>query len=96
MYALVYMDDILNIGSSSTHVHKLIKKLHTIFALKKLGTPESFLGIEIKGVSPGGIMLTQTKYICDLLSRAKMWNTNGNPTSMLTNCKLRKHSTRIL
>lgn len=96
MYALVYVDDILITRSSFTLVYKLIDSLHTTFALKNLGTPKYFLSIEIKRVSIGGLILTKTKYICDLLSRAKMWNANGTLTLMLPNCKLSKNGMSLL
>ncbi|XP_058785002.1 uncharacterized mitochondrial protein AtMg00810-like [Vicia villosa] len=93
LHALVYVDDILIIGSSSAHIHELIIKLHHKFALKKLGRPSYFLGIEVKFQSNGSLLLTQTKYIKYLLSRAKMDGANGVPTPMLGTCRLSKHGT---
>ncbi|KAI5407439.1 hypothetical protein KIW84_053630 [Lathyrus oleraceus] len=61
-----------------------------------MGTHEYLIDIEIKKVLIGGLLLTQTEYICDLLSRAKMWNANGTPTHMLINCKVSKHGTSLL
>lgn len=41
--------------------------------------------------SCGGMLLTQTKYMKDLLIRTKMVDANGVPTPMLSQYKLRKH-----
>ncbi|KAI5413791.1 hypothetical protein KIW84_058074 [Lathyrus oleraceus] len=41
----------------------------------------------------GSLLLTQSKYIKDLLARAKMDNDNGVITPMLSTCKVRKHGT---
>lgn len=45
-----------------------IDSLHTTFALKKCGQPEYLLSIEVKHLPNGTLLLTQTKYICDLLN----------------------------
>lgn len=65
MYALVYVDDILLIWSSSSLLHKIIEKLHTIFSLKKLG----ILEIEVHYQTSGSIILTQEKQIKNLLAK---------------------------
>lgn len=62
LYTLVYFDDILIIGTYPQLVHDLISKLHHKFALKKLGKPNYFLGIEVHEQKGGFILLTQTKY----------------------------------
>lgn len=85
LYVLVYVDDILIIGSNYTLIHYLINKMHTTFALKKLGRPSYFLGIEIKFHNNGSLE--------DLLSRAKMDNVNGIPTPVMRTCKLSNHGT---
>lgn len=61
LYALVYVDDILLTGSSTLLIHKLIGSLHVMFALKKLESPEHFLGIEIKRLASGNLLLPQSK-----------------------------------
>lgn len=91
MYALVYVDDILLTGSSSTLIHKLIDSLHATFSLKKLGRHEYFLGIEVNHLPDGNLHLTQTKYIHDLLNRVNMSNIKSVTTPMLSTCKLRRH-----
>lgn len=96
MYALVYVDDIIIIRSSSILIRKHIDYFHAIFAFKKLGKSEYFLGIEVKHLPTGCMLFIQTKYIQDLLTRAKMCNANRTTTPMLNTCKLRKHGSSIL
>lgn len=80
---MVYVDDILIIGSSSTLVHDLITKFHLKFALKKLGN-------EVTYYVQGSIVLSMSKYIKDLLTCAHMPNSNGASTPMLSSLTLRK------
>lgn len=57
--------------------------LYDKLALKKLGIPKYFLGIEIKSLTLGNLFLTQKKYICDFITKANMVNTNGVLTQIL-------------
>jgi histone deacetylase 1/2 len=93
MYVLVYVDDILLTGSSSTILHDLIAKLNSQFALKHMGRPDYFLGIEVQYLPSGNLLLTQSKYIRDLLSRANMAEAKGLTTPMVSNLKLSKFGT---
>ena len=70
--ALVYVDDILIIGSSQHEINSLVAKLNHNFALKDLGELSYFLRIQVQHTTDGGLHLTQTKYITDLLCKAKM------------------------
>lgn len=85
--ALVYVDDILIIGSFSTLIQKLIFKLHDKFALHILWKLDYFLGIEVKYQVNVSLILTQTKYITDLLSKVNMEEENGVYSPMLRHCK---------
>lgn len=93
LYILVYVDDILITGSSPQLIMDLINKLNKKFALKRMGRPEYFLGIEVKTLSDGSMLLTQTKYIHDLLNCAGMLNCSSMTTPMVANVKLSKHGT---
>ncbi|XP_058751767.1 uncharacterized mitochondrial protein AtMg00810-like [Vicia villosa] len=84
---LVYVDDIIITGNSSSF---LITELNTKFALKQLGKLDYFLGIEVTHLSNGSLLLSQTKYICDLLAKANMASANGMPTPMVSSNKLSK------
>lgn len=90
LYALVYVDDIIITGSSSKLIADLITKLNRTFALKELGAPDYFLGIEVKKIPNGALLLTQSKYIRDLMQRANMQDCKGLATPMLSNQKLNK------
>ncbi|XP_058750173.1 uncharacterized mitochondrial protein AtMg00810-like [Vicia villosa] len=96
LYALVYVDDILVTGSSSTLIHKVISKLHHEFALSQLGRPEYFLNLEVIYQTNGSIILTQTKYIRDLLSRVNMEEANGVTAPIFIHCKLSRFGTDIM
>lgn len=85
------MDDILFTSSSSLLIHKLIDSLHAKFTLKKLGSPKYFLGIELKCLASGNLLLTQYKYLRDLLAKANMSNANGVTTPMFNTCTLNKN-----
>jgi histone deacetylase 1/2 len=87
---LVYVDDIIVTGSSMTHIQQLISTLNAEFALKQLGTLDYFLGIEVFHLNNGDILLSQAKYIRDLLAKVKMDSSNGMPTPMVSSLKLSK------
>jgi histone deacetylase 1/2 len=88
LYVLVYVDDILLTGSSSTLLQDLISKLNSQFALKHMGKPDYFLGIEVHHLPNGNMLLTQSKYIRDLLHRANMAEAKGITTPMVSSLKL--------
>jgi len=72
IYILVYVDDIIITTTSNVIIQQLTTKLHSNFSLKQLGKLDYFLGIEIKSVVDGTILLTQSKYIEDFLQKTKM------------------------
>src|SRR3954464_5330255 len=57
------------------------------FEMSMMGEMKLFLGFEIKQLR-GGILITQSKYIQDMLKRFKMNDLNGAPTPMGTKCHL--------
>nr|XP_023922767.1 uncharacterized protein LOC112034201 [Quercus suber] len=71
VYLLLYVDDIIVIGNSSSFVSSIIKLLGTDFDLKDLGLLHSFLGLQIDYTSTGHFV-HQTKYASDLLQRFAM------------------------
>ncbi|GJX93320.1 retrotransposon protein, putative, ty1-copia subclass [Tanacetum coccineum] len=73
IYMLVYVDDIVIVGSSQSVVDRLIHNLSSSFPIKDLGRLNYFLGIEVAHNS-GGITLLQHKYASDLLHRVHMEN----------------------
>lgn len=97
LYALVYVDDILITGSSSSLIHDLIAKLQSHFALKHLGKPEYFLGLDqVKYLSTGSLTLTRSKYIQDLLQQDNMHTCSSISTPMQAIVKLSRFGTDSL
>lgn len=90
LLVLVYVDDIIVTGSSMSHIQSLITQLNQAFSLKQLGKLDFFLGIEVQHLKNGSILLSQSKYIRDLLERASMSSAKGLPTPMVSNLKLSK------
>lgn len=48
-------------------MQQLVDKLNGTFALKQLGALDYFLGIEVHSLSNGSLLMTQSKYIRDLM-----------------------------
>lgn len=70
-YLLVYVDDIIVTSNSSPHLTHLFAALNKEFAMKDLGPLNYFLGVEVHQIQ-SGLLLSQSKYILDLLKRANM------------------------
>jgi hypothetical protein len=71
IYLLIYIDDIIVSSSTNAAVEALLNDPRSKFALKNLDPLNYFLGIEVKP-SSDGIVLTQEKYIRDILRRVGM------------------------
>ncbi|CAL2270482.1 unnamed protein product [Prunus armeniaca] len=69
---LIYVDDIIVTGSSSTFVQSIITDLGEAFDMKDIGKLTYFLGLEISYLSNGDIFVNQAKYLQDLLKKAAM------------------------
>lgn len=91
-YMLVYVDDIIVIGSSPHFIYDLKKMMHKKFALKELGTLRYFIGIEATTTPTGDLVLSQHKYISDLLKKAGMSNTKPTTTPMIVSPNLTPNS----
>ncbi|XP_042505495.1 uncharacterized mitochondrial protein AtMg00810-like [Macadamia integrifolia] len=70
-FILIYVDDVLVTGSSSAIIPWLFQKLATKFSIKDLGPLHFFLGIEAIH-QMGGLLLSQSRYIGDLLHQVGM------------------------
>ncbi|KAJ9546310.1 hypothetical protein OSB04_018853 [Centaurea solstitialis] len=64
---LVYVDDLVITGNSSSEVHKVKTHLKTNFLIKDLGELQFFLGIEILKTD-SGLCMSQRKYCLELLA----------------------------
>lgn len=87
LYILVYVDYIIITGSSLTEFTLVTSQLHSRFALKDLGPLHYFLGVQVQS-KPGGLLLTQTKYINDLLQKVNMHTSKPQSTPMAAGQKL--------
>lgn len=87
IYTLIYVDDIIVIGNQQYGVQQMINLSSKRFPLKDLGPLHYFLGIEVIP-SSNGLLLSQQKYIKDLLSDADMQNCKGVPTPMTSSTTL--------
>jgi hypothetical protein len=63
----VYVDDMIITGNDCLEITRLKRNLSKEFEVKDLGQLRYFLGIEIAR-SPRGIVISQRKYVLDLLS----------------------------
>lgn len=89
VFLLIYVDDILIIGSNRAEIDKVVLLLGQAFSLKDLGEIHHFLGIEVVETEQG-LHLSQHKYIQELLHIAHMSNAKGTPTPMITGYQLSK------
>ncbi|GJZ43423.1 putative RNA-directed DNA polymerase, partial [Tanacetum coccineum] len=78
LYILVYVDDIIVTGNKKGTIDNMICQLGSAFALKDLRPLNYFLGIEIV-LHVFGILLSQMKYILELLQSVGL--SNFNPVS---------------
>ena len=86
-FLLVYVDDILVSGNNPRVIQQLISQLNKSFYLKNLGEVDYLLGIQVKHTTEG-LHLSQTKYVHDLLCKAKMNNANDINTPMINDQQL--------
>lgn len=80
---LVYVDDIVIIGSNTTAIQTLISTLSSSFPFKDLGCLHYFLGVEVTYLTYG-LLLSQCKYIGDLLKKTNMTLAKPVQTPMAT------------
>lgn len=71
MYLLVYVDDLILTGDNATKVNHFINTLAQRFSIKDLGFLTYFLGVEVVP-NKQGLLLSQRRYIMDLLTQTKM------------------------
>ena len=82
-----YVDDIIITGNDSEEKAKLEQALMKEFAIKSLGRMKYFLGIEITH-SSNGIILSQHKYILDLLAKTSFTDCQPAKTPVEVNYRL--------
>ncbi|CAH9116104.1 unnamed protein product [Cuscuta europaea] len=87
---LVYVDDIIITANKPAILSSFITKLASQFSLKDLDALSYFLGLEALR-TPSGLLLTQQKYIRDLLTCAHMVDASPTPTQLSPNDVLTLH-----
>jgi len=90
IFLLVYVDDIIVTGNSLHAITNLITQLQQSFAMKDLAPSHYFLGIHVQHL-PHGLHLSQSKYILDMLARAKMTNAKPAKTPLPAGSQLSQH-----
>ena len=73
LYFLVYVDDLIITYSDPSLVNTIIRQLDSKFSTKDLGALSYFSGVEVLATSTG-LLLSQQKYVIDLLSKHIMLN----------------------
>ncbi|KAA8525964.1 hypothetical protein F0562_007936 [Nyssa sinensis] len=71
IYLLVYVDDLIITGNNPQLVDSFVITLAHRFSIKDLGQLSYFLGVEVIP-NQHGILLSQRRYILDILARTKM------------------------
>jgi hypothetical protein len=84
LYLLVYVDDIILTGNNADLVSQFVTRLAQRFSLKDLGNLSYFLGVEVVP-HPSGILLSQQRYIQELLARTHMEQAKPVLTPLPTN-----------
>ncbi|CAL2270719.1 unnamed protein product [Prunus armeniaca] len=69
---LLYVDDIILTGSSTSLVQTTNEELSSVFEMKDMGQLTYFLGLQISYLSTGSIFVSQQKYAKELLAKAGM------------------------
>uniref|UniRef100_A0A2N9G7W9 Reverse transcriptase Ty1/copia-type domain-containing protein n=1 Tax=Fagus sylvatica TaxID=28930 RepID=A0A2N9G7W9_FAGSY len=90
MFILIYVDDIIITSFSSSAIDNLLSSLQTDFAVKDLGSLHYFLGIEVIR-NNAGILLSQKRYILDLLKRTHMLEAKPVSSPMASSTSLSAH-----
>lgn len=89
VYVLVYVDDVLIIGSHPSLNKQVIDSLGSRFSLKALGNLNYFLGVEAKKVPDGLILSELDMQNCKgvstpMCSGKLLWATDGSPPANAT------------
>ena len=87
IYLIVYVDDIFITDSDQDGIQKLKKHLFNHFQTKELGKLKYFLGIEI-AQSNSGVVMSQRKYVLDILEEISMLDCKPVDTPMDLKVKL--------
>ncbi|KAE8703917.1 hypothetical protein F3Y22_tig00110462pilonHSYRG00339 [Hibiscus syriacus] len=87
IYILVYVDDIIITGDSSPSIDSIVHALSRDFSLKDLRSLAYFLGIKVKRTEEA-MLLSQRKYIIELLEKICLLNATPTVTPMIGASKM--------
>ena len=87
VYLVVYVDDIVITGNDDGKISQLKQHLFDHFKTKDLGSLKYFLGIEV-AQSKEGIVISQRKYVLDILKETGMVDCKPIDSPMDPNLKL--------
>eukprot|EP00253_Pinus_taeda_P021198 PITA_21198 len=91
---VLYVDDLLIIGSSASAIATVKRALHDRFLMTDMGPLHFFLGLEISQDATG-IKLSQAKYARDLLKRFRMADCKPASTRFLSGVRLENGGTAL-
>ncbi|KAM0038591.1 putative RNA-directed DNA polymerase [Helianthus debilis subsp. tardiflorus] len=87
LYMLVYVDDIILTGNNNRAIDHVVGSLGQTFAIQDMGQLSYFLGIEVVR-SGSDLILSQQKYINELLARANLSKAKPVPSPCTTSASL--------
>uniref|UniRef100_A0A2N9GYN8 Reverse transcriptase Ty1/copia-type domain-containing protein n=1 Tax=Fagus sylvatica TaxID=28930 RepID=A0A2N9GYN8_FAGSY len=87
VYVLIYVDDIIITSSSDKAIDTLLSNLKSDFAVKQLGPLKFFLAIEVIPTT-SRVLLSQQRYITNILSCTKMLEAKPVSTPMASSTNL--------
>ena len=87
IYFLVYVDDLIITCSDPSLVNNIIQQLDSQFSTKDLGVLSFFSGVGVLATSIG-LLLSQKKYVIDILSKHNMLASKHVSTSLVVGTSL--------
>ena len=87
LYFLVYVDDLIITGSDPSLVDNTIRQLYSKFSTKDLEVLSFFCGVEVLATSTS-FLLSQQKYVIDLLSKHNILKSKPVFTSLVVGTSL--------
>ncbi|CAL8999726.1 unnamed protein product [Prunus brigantina] len=94
MYILVYVDDLIITGDNTKMIDSFVDVLANRFSIKDLGQLSYFLGVEVVP-NQHGILLSQRRYILDILARTHMTDAKPVLTPIPTSPPLLKSGSAL-
>lgn len=87
-YIALYVDDLLMVGPSIDETERGLKRLESKYGIKRLGSAEYFLGIQVIRGQYRLISLSQEAYLKDVLAGFNMTDGKAATTPMIAGLQL--------